>query len=414
MKAAWHDEDDEAFEVKDQTLGYTKAIGKHGRKEISTENYAQNLRKQFSNLMDRPKWADIESQKQKIEDSDDEFFRETTDTLASGKALSLKKGFVECRKLKDLNYTTHNEGSIIKCAEFHPKNAVGLVAGLNGTASLFQVDGKTNPKLQSVHFENFPIKTAHFTSDGKQLLAGSQHFGHFYAYDLTKCQTIRIPWKEDRENHAMQKFEVNPVNDLVAFHGRFGNIHMLSSRTRSKIFSLKMNDDLAALTFSPDGEYLYSHGVGGEVYIWDIRNQECVHRFVDDGCIKGTAIAVSRNNRYLATGSNSGVVNIYKRTDFWTNPNPTPEKIVLNLTTTVTSLKFNPTTEILAMGSEVKDNAVKMLHLPSMTVFSNFPSFNYNFKRPNCMDFSLNGGYFSIGNNKGAANLYKLKHYTGY
>ena len=101
------------------------------------------------------------------------------------------------------------------------------------------------------------------------------------------------------------------------------------------------------------------------------------------------------------------MVNIYKRTDFWNQTNPTPEKVVYNLTTSVSSIKFNPTSEILAMASEVKENAVKLLHLPSMTVFSNFPSYNYNFKRPNCIDFSLNGGFFSIGNNRGAANLFR-------
>ena len=44
--------------------------------------------------------------------------------------------------------------------------------------------------MQSVHFENFPIKTAHFTSDGKQFLVGSQHFGHFFAYDMVKGMYI--------------------------------------------------------------------------------------------------------------------------------------------------------------------------------------------------------------------------------
>ena len=97
---AWHDEDDDNLEVKDVTASYTKAVGKHGRKETSTENYAQSLRKNFSNLMDRPKWANLQLQKDSEEDSDDEFFRETTDTLATGKSLSLKKGFIESRKLK--------------------------------------------------------------------------------------------------------------------------------------------------------------------------------------------------------------------------------------------------------------------------------------------------------------------------
>jgi hypothetical protein len=35
-----------------------------------------------------------------------------------------------------------------RCCEFHPKATVGLVAGLSGTASLFQIDGKFNPKIQ--------------------------------------------------------------------------------------------------------------------------------------------------------------------------------------------------------------------------------------------------------------------------
>ena len=99
---AWHDEDDDNLEVKDVTANYKKAIGQHGKKETSTENYAQSLRKNFSNLMDRPKWANLQLQKDSEEDSDDEFFRETTDTLASGKSLSLKKGFIESRKLKGM------------------------------------------------------------------------------------------------------------------------------------------------------------------------------------------------------------------------------------------------------------------------------------------------------------------------
>ena len=58
-----------------------------------------------------------------------------------------------------------------------------------------------------------------------------------------------------------------------------------------------MNDAVEAVSFSPDGEFLYSHGCGGEVYIWDLKAQQCVHKFVDDGCNKGTSLAVSRNNR---------------------------------------------------------------------------------------------------------------------
>ncbi len=34
--------------------------------------------------------------------------------LETGKQESLKKGFLEYRKLKDINFETHNEGAVIK------------------------------------------------------------------------------------------------------------------------------------------------------------------------------------------------------------------------------------------------------------------------------------------------------------
>ena len=43
--------------------------------------------------------------------------------------------------------------------------------------------------------------------------------------------------------------------------------------------------------------------VGGEVYVWDMRRRACCHKFVDDGCgTRGTSLAVSAGNQYLAAG----------------------------------------------------------------------------------------------------------------
>ena len=71
--AAWVDEEDQDYAVKDKTATYQKAVGKHGRKEFSEENYAQTLRKQFTSLNDTPNWADLDARSPR--DSDDEFFR---------------------------------------------------------------------------------------------------------------------------------------------------------------------------------------------------------------------------------------------------------------------------------------------------------------------------------------------------
>jgi len=59
--------------------------------------------------------------------------------LDTSKSEELSSGKLVYRKLKDLNDESHAEGAVIRAAEFHPKAAVALVAGVNGAASLFQV-----------------------------------------------------------------------------------------------------------------------------------------------------------------------------------------------------------------------------------------------------------------------------------
>lgn len=51
------------------------------------------------------------------------------------------------------------------------------------------------------------------------------------------------------------------------------------------------------------------------------------------------------------------------------------------------------------------------VHLPSMTVFPNWPTSRSPLSFPNVIDFSADSRYIGIGNEKGRALLYRLKHY---
>lgn len=150
------------------------------------------------------------------------------------------------------------------------------------------------------------------------------------------------------------------------------------------------------------------------MYIWDLKTRSCVHKAIDDGCIASSAVAFSPSGQFVATGSKQGVVNIYDAKSVLTMRTPAPLKIVMNLVTSITSLKFNPTSEILAMSSNVQANAFKMVHIPSFTVFTNFPTYQTKINNPLDIDFSPNSGYLGLSNNKGSAYLYRLKHYGNY
>ena len=94
--------------------------------------------------------------------------------------------------------------------------------------------------------------------------------------------------------------------------------------------------------------------------------------------------------------------------------NPDPEKVIDNLTTPVTALDFNHDSQILAMASKHKKDALKLLHTPSMKVFANWPTANTPLGYVNTVRFSPNGGYLAMGNDKGKVLLYHINPYNRY
>jgi len=59
--------------------------------------------------------------------------------------------------------------------------------------------------------------------------------------------------------------------------------------------------------------------------------------------------------------SDSGVVNIYDMASCLRSQQPQPLKVVPNLTTACTGLKFNSTDELLAIASNMQEKAVKLV-----------------------------------------------------
>lgn len=108
------------------------------------------------------------------------------------------------------------------------------------------------------------------------------------------------------------------------------------------------------------------------------------------------------------------MVNLYETNAILKDQRPVPSKIMMNLVTGITSLRFNPTSEMLGVASDKKHNAFKIMHLPSFTIFSNFPTLQTNIGMPQTISFSPGSGYLSISNKTNAALLYRLRHYGNY
>lgn len=80
---------------------------------------------------------------------------------------------------------------VIQTTRFHPNAPVMLTGGLDKTLRFFQIDGKTNPKIQSIHFQDMPIRSAEFSADGREVIAsGRRKF--FYSIDVEQGQVEKI------------------------------------------------------------------------------------------------------------------------------------------------------------------------------------------------------------------------------
>lgn len=406
-RPVWHDSDDEGDDV------VTKIVDRRRTQEVTDKKaYKKQLESKFQRLLGTPAWAQLDAKRtvRSDDDSDDDVLR-TVGHLATVKSERLASGQLTFKKLKDLNRETYEEGPLITGIEFHPTSTVCLVAGTRGVATIFSIDGKKNDKLHSMAFENYPIRCCRLNNNGTEaIFGGSQKY--FYTYDLIGGQTQRVFLPKTITK--LHKFEVSPCGKFIAVIGRFGEIHLLYGSSKELICTLKQEYEATSLAFSRDSKLLFAHSVDSDVCVYDIGEQRLIHRFTDDGCINGTSVAISSDGKLVAAASKQGVVNVYNYNDVISKKLPTPAKTILNLTTAISNITFNHSTEMLAFASKEVDDALKITHIRSGTVFNNFPGHLSKIGKPQVVQFSPQSGFMAIANHNKEVLLYRLKHFNNY
>ncbi|KAG6423441.1 hypothetical protein SASPL_113837 [Salvia splendens] len=428
-KPVWVDDEEKKTSINIAKINKLRKLRK-GEDEsvISGEAYESRLRAQHMKMNRGTDWARPNSQPV-YSSEDDDSDKESGVVVASGyerleyaddvlrsnedlvlnRSVKLLPGLLEYSRLSDANMKDPSQGPI-NSVQFHKNAQLLLVGGLDRTLKFFQVDGKKNEMIQSIFLEDCPIRKAAFLPDGSQaIISGRRKFA--YSFDLIKARVDKIGPLAGRDEKSLESFEVSPDSKTIAFLGNEGCILLVSSKTKELIGTLKMNGSVRSVAFTNDGHQLLSSGGDGQIYHWDLRTRLCFHKGVDEGCLTGTALSVPPVGNLFAAGSDSGIVNIYNRDEF-IGGKKKPIKVIENLTTKVDFMKFSPDAQILAISSRMKKNSMKLVHVPSLTVFSNWPPPNKTVHYPSCMDFSPHGGFMTVGNAAGKVLLYKLHHYN--
>lgn len=249
-------------------------------------------------------------------------------------------------------------------------------------------------------------------------------------------------------------FQTEDVHGIICLQGNNGWINILSSITGMWMFGCKIDGNLVdfCLDYQPVSNMkkrnhsnkmnkndtsvrrfktvLLVTNTYGEVWEFDLnQNGKVLRRWKDNGGIGITTIQVGggtnsnhllsteqiRSNRWLAIGSESGFVNIYERNNNGAmkddSPNPKPVATLDQLTTTISSLQFSPDGQILCMASRAVKDALRLVHLPTFSVFKNWPTSGTPLGKVTSVAFSPRGEMLAVGNEQGKVRLWKLNHY---
>jgi U3 small nucleolar RNA-associated protein 18 len=414
---AWEDSDDEDVQVAVAARPMLRKLREEEEEvAVSGRDYERRLRQQHAKLNPRAaSWATTKP-KEKADAAAEALLTRAGGLLAG--ARTLPPGRLEATRLRDANQEEPAQ-AVIRSVEFHPSGQLLMAASLDKHLRFFSVDGVDNPKVQSIYLEDMPVHKAAFANGGAQVIAtGRRSF--FYVLDLETAKMERVAGVFGREERSFESFAASPASQTAAFFGRDGAIPLVSLTTRQATGTLKMNGTARAGAFSADGQQLLTSGGDGMIYLWDMRMQRCLEKYSDEGSIGGAALAASPDGATFASGSTSGIVNVYR------HPAPrgasgsvapaaalslAPLKALPHLTTTADTLAFSADGAVLAMASRMKRDALRLVHVPTLTVFSNWPTSRTPLHYVHSLAFSPGGGYLAVGNAKGRVVLYRMHHY---
>ncbi|KIW99038.1 uncharacterized protein Z519_00701 [Cladophialophora bantiana CBS 173.52] len=486
----WHDSDDDRIVV---SLASNTRLRKLRETEdddvVSGREYIQRLRRQYERLHPTPEWVAYARKRRKLsfrlhehDDavSDSDISMDENDSFPSALPLAellrtagsltqtdtKKQGTKVTRKLRpeviDIQRCKDVAGSSpssIDSLQFHPYYPLLLAAGPSSTVTLYHISPQPpnpNPILTSLHLKGTPLHTAAFyrpplaqpaTVNGseeahdqtKVFLSSRRRYFHTWSLatgTITKVTRALYGQEARKEQRTMESFKLSPCGRYMGLVGSSkkggGSINVLSTETMQWVCSCRIDSrgGVADFAWWRDGNGFAVVGKNGEVSEYDVEMRRVVMRWMDEGAVGTTVIALGGEagqqcrggSRWVAVGSSSGVVNLYDRRDWMggratTSSNdhdakdqrPKPARMFDQLTTPISNLEFSEDGQMLVMTSRWKKNALKLVHLPSCTLYRNWPTDKTPLGRISAATLSPDGGYLAVGNEQGKIRLWEIR-----
>lgn len=375
-----------------------------------------------------PAWSDPQDKGKLIEtptqiDDDDE--RERSDLSSDDSDVDLYAGDLHSRKISlktknlpfkhlvNLNNECGYKGSVQQ-VEFNPKSKIALVTLSYGQADLYEVDGERNRYIQNIKIPSTQKPFCLFRSDGNSIILSSERYkGTLYTYDLKSSTVSSFTLRVGKTQKEVTDFTLFGDHMACRKDGS-PELLILTPKTFEIKTSIRLNEPASAVQFHGEHKLLIA-GENAQVYEWDLRRGAiCTHKFIDEGNVHISSLALSNNLKQLAIGSNCGIVNLYELNECLKSKYPKPMKTLSNLKNSCDILKYNHSGELLLVGSSEASGAFRMVYSLNGSVYRNFPAQGKKYSHLINAAFSPNDGYLGLGSTNGRAYLCRLPYYNSY
>ncbi|OAP61919.1 hypothetical protein AYL99_04122 [Fonsecaea erecta] len=481
--AVWHDSDDDRITV---SLASNTRLRKLRDTEaddvVSGREYIQRLRRQYERLHPTPEWVTYARKRRKLSSRSDEHDAASDsdvsmgeDTLPSAQPLAellrtagsltrtdtkhpgakgvrkLRPEVIDIQRCKDV---AGSGPSSVDTLQFHPYYPLLLAAGPSSTVTLYHISPQPpnpNPILTSLHLKGTPLHTAAFCRPRAQpapddaseahdptkvFLSSRRRYFHTWSLSTgTVTKVTRALYGQARkEQRTMEAFKLSPCGRYMGLVGSSkkggGSINVLSTETMQWLCSCRIDSrgGVADFAWWRNGDGFAVVGKNGEVSEYDIEARRVVMRWMDEGAVGTTVIALGGDagqqcqggSRWVAVGSSSGVVNLYDRRGWMgtgdpgdhvadKDDRPKPARMFDQLTTPISHLEFSQDGQMLVMTSRWKKNALRLAHLPSCTLYRNWPTDKTPLGRISAAALSPDGSYLAVGNEQGKIRLWEIR-----
>lgn len=197
-----------------------------------------------------------------------ELFSSASPMTASSTSKFIAPTSIDISRLRDANQQQYSR-SAVRVVRFHPNGRVLMTAGLDKNINIFQIDGDSNPRVTSLHLRKFPIYCAEFSADGASIFASSRR-NYYFEIDPSTSRVNKLfiqgmssfimMLRIGRPEKSLEYFVVSPDNKYLVFKGVAGTMAFVCRKSKTLLFTLKCNCDIASMAFNKDGQYLYVTG----------------------------------------------------------------------------------------------------------------------------------------------------------